>query len=379
MATLLIVGAGFSAPAGFPLGSQLFPIITRLAERTALLAEQLREDSDRYLRYLHHTTGENLGRDSVNFEEYMAFLDIEHSLGLLGSDTWTAEGNRAQMIIRNIIALALHDCLLAATPAQRSPYKTLVSRLHPGDLVISFNYDTLLESVLDELQVPYRLFPDRLVSVSEWGGVLKLPEEEVVLLKVHGSIDWFDRTAFDSTDAAWRRAGANDRPYDPVFTDPQRCQVEPLITGPYPPDSPLLSLTRARNLAPYLSESQFLLQAPFLVAPSAYKTLYLNRLIEFWNGIARVGAGFTRMAIIGFSLPLHDHYVRQPVYDLVRNYQSSDTTILGNKKADLLMVDLRGDEDTQHSYRETYRFVDWARARADFSGFSGKAVESLFS
>ena len=379
MPTLLIVGAGFSAPAGFPVGDQLYPTITRLADRTPPLAEELAEDIDRFLRYSLDTTGEEPKRELLNLEEFMAFLDIEHSLALLGSDTLTDAGNRSQMITRNLIAVALHECLRATTPAQRAPYMALASQLHPGDLVISFNYDTLLESVFDQLRLPYRLFPDRLASVSEWGGVLKIPEEEIILLKVHGSIDWFDRTDFDRTDAAWAKVGATDRPFHPVFTDPGRCQVEPLVSGPYFPESPLLTLTRARNLAPYLNQSSFALQAPFLVAPSAYKTLYLDPLKEFWNGFARVGAGFTRMAIIGFSLPAHDQYVRQPIYNLVRNYQSSDTTVLGNKKSDLLMVDLRNDEKAERCFRETYRFVDWARSRVDFSGFSGRAVETLFS
>jgi hypothetical protein len=76
-------------------------------------------------------------------------------------------------------------------------YLEFVRRLELNDLVITFNYDTLLERALDAISKPYRLFSTRFKSVSEFSGIVDNSRDEVVILKVHGSIDWFDRSYFE--------------------------------------------------------------------------------------------------------------------------------------------------------------------------------------
>lgn len=55
--------------------------------------------------------------------------------------------------------------------------------------MLTFNYDTLLEQALDDISKPYTLTP-------EWWsetGPGELEPTFVDLLKLHGSIDWYDR------------------------------------------------------------------------------------------------------------------------------------------------------------------------------------------
>lgn len=378
MPTLLIIGAGFSCPAGLPLGDELFQDILRLS-RLRGHYKSIKEDIDAYCRFLDLTKGVKVSTQQIDFEEFISFLDIEHYLLLQGSDTLTEEGNWSQMVIRNLIALSLYQRQSLASNSDLDIYRELLSRLHPGDLIVSFNYDTLLEKVFEELSIPYRLVPDRLEEVTEYSGTLKYPEEEVILLKVHGSIDWFDRSEFDDRTAHYESMGIERPPRHPVFEDPSKCRPYPLVDGPYFVDSPLINIYRVENLDPYFANSPFALNAPVLVSPSATKMVYMNPLREFWNGFARVGQGFTNMAVIGFSMARHDEYIRQPIYHLIRNYQYENKTPLGSPKSKLVMVDDRPNEVSKSNYRDTYSFVNWEKSIEHFQGFDEQAIRKIYS
>ena len=90
---ILILGAGFSKPAGLPLAPELWKEIMRLARALTGRAAKLQEDLRNYIAYKHDCDGVDLDEDEVDFEDFCRFLDIEHYLGLRGSDTWSQDGN----------------------------------------------------------------------------------------------------------------------------------------------------------------------------------------------------------------------------------------------------------------------------------------------
>jgi hypothetical protein len=69
-------------------------------------------------------------------------------------------------------------------------YESFVERLEPGDVILTFNYDTILEKAFARKRIAYRLFPNRFKNVGFAGGEI-LNTNEIVLLKMHGSIKWF--------------------------------------------------------------------------------------------------------------------------------------------------------------------------------------------
>jgi hypothetical protein len=81
--------------------------------------------------------------------------------------------------------------------------------------------------------------------------------------------------------------------------------------------------------------------------------------------------------VIGYSLPAYDDYVRQALYSAVRNFQHFDATGVVEKTS-IKIVDYRPTRKQQRTYRETYRFVDWARAEAEWGGFSHRAIKMIF-
>jgi hypothetical protein len=380
MSAIIIVGAGFSQPAGLPLGQSLFRELLDLAHTHGLYDNILEPDISAYLEYLKASRGNTISETDIDFEDFIAYLDLEHFLWLQGKETFTSSGNKSQMAIRNLIAILLYQRQSAAPIPNLDLYREFARRLRPWDWIISFNYDTLLETVFEEVGIKYRLVPDSLTSVNEFGGIAKYPDEDVVLLKVHGSIDWFDRTEFDEWLEDRKAHGYQGLPRHPVFEHPEECDVRPLSAGPYYPSSPLTRVYRARNLHTYFQRASYLLDCPLLISPSIHKLVYLNPLREFWYGVSRIGYAETRMAIVGFSLPAHDEYLRLPLYHLVANYQFSHRGTYPDypAKSRLVMVDKRVTKAEKAAYHKSFRFVRWANTVEYHEGFNREALNLIF-
>ena len=225
------------------------------------------------------------------------------------------------------------------------------------------------------------MVPGSFESATQFGGTSKVPDEDVVLLKMHGSIDWFDRTEFERAIEYLKLQGLPGHPRHPVFKNPSRCDPIPIAERPYFTGSPLLQIFRARNLGNYFNDASFLLDSPLLISPSINKLVFLNPLRDFWYGFSRIGYAETRMSIIGFSLPPHDEYLRIPLYHLVTNYQYQD---IGQhpsyeKKSKLIMVDYKDSEKSKGAYCERYKFVDWGKAVQYFDGFNEDSIDLIFS
>jgi hypothetical protein len=120
---------------------------------------------------------------------------------------------------------------------------------------------------------------------------------------------------------------------------------------------------------------------PRILPPSATKLLYATQLNDFWRGIGSAGYYNYGMAIIGFSLPLHDDYARQILYGLVTNYQryNWEKHELGGTKAPLAIVDFFPDAASEEGFRERYRFVDWSRANLNGNGFNLASLDTIFA
>src|SRR5256885_1817079 len=99
---LIILGAGFSKFAGLPLGNELFELILKESKDLGLY-HILEQDIRNYLTYKSITLGKNKNKIRINLEDLISYLDIEHYLRLKGSDTWSDEGNKSQILIRNLI------------------------------------------------------------------------------------------------------------------------------------------------------------------------------------------------------------------------------------------------------------------------------------
>ena len=262
---IYILGAGFSKPAGLPVADELWKEVVRRALPMSQRASKFRASLENYIEYQRRCFGKSLTFETVNFEQFCGYLDIEHHLGLLGSDTWSTQGNEAQVIIKMLIAQILTE----RTPASNKIPKLYIDfakQLKPYDRILTFNYDILLERALDAAGVPFRLYPHRYETVDRNGSTIDWRREEVVVLKMHGSVDWFDKTKFN-----WLREDARLHghhgfvPHDAIFNSDLR--TTPLVEGPRPDNDPIANIHRLIDVEAYYQRPALFLSTPRLINP----------------------------------------------------------------------------------------------------------------
>lgn len=372
---VFVLGAGFSKPAGFPLGLELWHEVRRRVRLLEGRASRFDRDLENYLRYKEDCFGLRIAPDEVEFEDFMRYLDIEHFLGMRGSDTWSRAGNEATVVVKTLIG----EILAGLTPApERIPplYLEFADGLQPDDIVLTFNYDILLERALDAVRKPFRLFPSRYSSLAHYGAVVDNLKEEVVVLKLHGSIDWFDRTDYTWLEERRRKDGFGGHPPDPVFAHEKEFGVTKLLDGPRLPDDPLDQMYRVRHIERLYATQILFFATPWLLSPSPAKVLYAGTLRDFWHGIGAAGVLNFGLSIIGYSLPPQDDYACQVLHAIVTNYQQEhwDEDVYGLRKQPLVIVDYCREAQAVAAFKARYRFVNWDRAILCADGLNEDAV-----
>ena len=377
---IFVLGAGFSKLAGLPLATELFPLVKASIDRRHGNDTKFNRDVAEYLAYRKAADGVELDPNHIDLEALVSFLDIEHFLELRGSDTWSDEGNESQLMIRRAIGEVIHLRTPAANKLPSSYYR-FAEKLSVHDWVLTFNYDIVLERALEHVGKPYRLFPNRFSSIGKHSNTVDSAREDVALLKMHGSIDWFNDKQYKEMRASLGPREPNGTVLHSIFDFPQRYGTHSLVDGPRSPDDPLSNIYRIRQADLYY-HGEHGLEAPFILSPSHVKFVYSEPLLSFWRGMGKSGGMNLGINVIGFSLPAHDEYIRIGLYQMISNYQgySWDTRWFDNNLKDYVrFVDYRATGEGIADYESRYRFSLAEKSRFMFGGFGEEAVEFLFS
>lgn len=329
-------------------------------------------DLNTYLQYRRECDRVELEHEEIDYEDFLGFLDIEHYLGLSGPDTWSTHGNRTQVLVKTRLAEILVEM---TPPASELPgvYYDFAHELGEGDVVFSFNYDTILERALEHIGKPYRLWPQG----ADTSDGPKERDQEVILIKLHGSVDWFDRTAYADLQRIFAEHGLLEGPGDPVFGPGAAVRVVPLSEG-IPDSDPMANVHRVvAGLEDLYRRPPLFSATPWLLTPSKVKAVYASRFSSFWFDVGRTGSMSLGMVVIGYSLPSHDEYAKQALFRLVRNYLDNWWDVEwpdGRRKAPILLIDKRNGEEARDDLLSRYGFMDPEKAIFHFDGFSQRAV-----
>ncbi len=277
-----IIGAGASVPYGLPTLKTLSWDLAQSLDPPdrKILVDAIRE-----------CFGKNLKRpeDSPDFEELLNRLDqralfyLEDS-GILGPESLRRKA--AELALSGLRTFIQSRCSLVAT--QVGPLDVLVRSLDAATLLVSFNWDVLLELALLRAGRRYCYLP------SKYSG------DAVVILKPHGSVNWF---ALLDRELLMISAGSNLG----VIGDDlghYLCHLrEPLQPIDFSGCSPFVqsSLSTVPAIVPPTASK--LLSVGGIPRDGFVETGHIRAMKSIWGSIANAFVEAGELVIIGYSLP----------------------------------------------------------------------------
>ena len=366
---LIILGAGFSRPAGLPLGDELLELTRK---RIGLHSSALEDEIEQWRQIYPE--------EEISLEKVLAYSHRKHYLGLQGANEWHSHGSVAIVQARR----AIQEILTEAMP-ERIPdvYRHFASRLTSHDTIITFNYDTLLEKALDAIGKPYSLAP-------EWWLAEPLTEDGlryVNLLKVHGSVDWYDRKPYD--DYMSEQGQYYDKvlqPQDPIFGPNPRVRAEPLSRGRTDEEMGKRIIPRVVRVPDYgellyvRDELDRGFVVPFMLPLAHDKILGHEPVLDFWWSLQRiVGHETSGITMIGYSMPKHDQYAYEAISAIFMEYQK-----LYDAKATFMFehtrkpIQIINKAESAQGIIEDLPFMESSKLRMWHGGFSPQSVTWAF-
>ena len=354
---LFILGAGFSAPAGAPIGKELLELVredVRCNFRDFGWEGSLEREIEEW-------TSLYPGQP-IDLERMLAYSHRKHYLRLLGSNEYFAHGSRSIVAAR----AAIQRILIQATPSDTPTlYRDFAGRLCPNDVVLTFNYDTLLEQTLDDIGKPYSLSPEWWLKTDPIG----FEPKYVDLLKLHGSIDWYDRHYHDDARRWYTEEGYDVPNWDPIFGLTPSIPSEALSRGPTEEYGSriLPRIFRVPNHTEHFPiDDRNWCVVPFILPPAYDKLLGYNPILDLWENLHR--NAFASIVIIGYSMPSYDSHAYEALGRLLVGYQrGGDTTYFGHRRVPVQLITLA--DSKQHAL-ENIPFLDSAKTHVWSQGFS---------
>jgi len=293
---LFALGAGFSAAAGIPMTRELLVSSMKrfglecpgIFARVEAMVRTCFELDDSSIDYAV------LCRSPDTLSQLCTFLHYHELREFGGGERWTRAGSQENLALRFYLA---KEIALSTPSSENLPalYLDFATQLHLGDVVLSFNWDTLLELALGAVGVPYSY---------------KVEDGRVTLAKLHGSINW--------------RLGSPDAPspHWNSFRFTENMMDEELYWT-----RALVRPESWRHVPPPFSEVQ-----PFIILPGFGKALDVRYLAELWYRPEFAFQSTHDIFVIGLSLAPDDFIIRSLFLDNLP-YEHDYSGVPGRKVA----------------------------------------------
>jgi hypothetical protein len=264
---VFLLGAGASKACGLPLTNELLPTVL-----PALKTKSLRKRTADFLKYLYPYF-EPRWRNYPNLEELLSLMDVYADFSSKVKSSHKFEPHEVEELKDDLLA-AITASLSAKTESikiRKTQFFRLARLLRPGDAVVTFNWDLLVEKALTELGL-------------DWS--YELEKNTVALLKPHGSIDWFDG---------------------------DKTKIKTSLTSPVIDDIGALRVFQKFRMPRIGSPI-----TPVIVPPLVNKKWKYLEFDRIWRSTWRALRTANDIHIIGFSLPPEDLHVRFVIRSAIR-------------------------------------------------------------
>lgn len=294
---VIILGAGASASCGIAIARDILrESMQRLSKRDAEQTDKVHK----LLQYLYPGFDDNLA-NYPNVEDFLNLIEMAkefHTEAYIESKRWS-EATLQEVADITLRAITEYIWDFMAEDERRRVLSGLVRALvRPGDVVISFNWDFMIDLILEDLDIGR-------CPVYSYGS----SRETVALLKPHGSIDWFEK---------------NKLPTDKKLRKEMQHRATGVCYYPY------FALAKNPDLLAYPS---------FIVPPLSTKR-FSGFLQRVWRDVYHAVAAAKELYIIGYSLPREDQFARLVIG---RAIQRNNAT-RNNKKKRLPVIVVNPDE-----------------------------------
>jgi len=169
---VFILGAGFSAAAGIPLTEEL---LARAMEKFSFECPGIYSRVENYAKECTGSTGNDLDLSAISFSKLCTFLEFIELREYGGGERWCENGSREKLALRFYLAKTIAERTPSLSSVPRL-YIDFAAQLHERDIVISLNWDGLLEVALEAV--------GKIYTYNSSG------EGSIKLCKLHGSINW---------------------------------------------------------------------------------------------------------------------------------------------------------------------------------------------
>lgn len=318
MSTVYILGAGSSA--GFdrsytslrcPSAKNFFTVAWQMLKEDPDEAAEHYGSLFFFLKKYYRLSPAGLEKAGLDMQDVLTFLDLE--LDYSDSDEEISLLQKARNQFMDLLSITFSKAL----DGPPCPYHgALASALKPGDAVISFNYDLLMDCAM-ELNCPDWDFEAGYgFQASVAAGPKRSPRapSKVTLLKPHGSFNW----------VACMNCGGF------YFLPPERNGV----------------LFRWDSFGNFFPEPPGHRLERLIVPPSIKKDVHGKAMQQVWNKARQVLETASRVVIIGYSLPAADFLVKRLFY---RSLHCS------RNLRELELVDRNNDPSRPNPLMEKYR------------------------
>lgn len=281
---MFFLGAGFSCASGLPNTAALLDSVHRLAEANASwgVSRNLGTRLQDAYAFFYPDKGAGFRPEVVDFFSVLtAYIQIDRS-GL--PDGFPDRELLADL--RFAIVHVLCENLKVVTNAELGSNHELVDRMiQPGNIVITTNWDTLVERAADARSVKYRL-----CGRPAYG--------ELLVLKLHGSIDWLQPSRVKKPLGKKSYAELTE-----ICGSGRPGTSRPTATSP-------VIRTRVSNPGATWRTIKGATSDPFMLTMTPGKADSLGPVLDLWEHAYRSVSAAETLEVIGYSMPVDDIEIR---------------------------------------------------------------------
>ncbi len=279
MSKTFVLGAGVSHSAGLPVAKNVLAAVADSEFKGTEL-----DELHQFLEYLVPT----FEKDIANYpdvEEFLTLLDVAESYSCFAKGRFLFPRRRLSRLRRVFLAnLARFLWRAHEDMSDDHPIALLAKYFEPDDKVITFNYDLTVEYAIDEhSDMTYTYEPP-------------VQKDHILILKPHGSIDWFSADEVDADGDEFRELMRDMTWYNGWSYD------KAALSG----------------------------RMPLIVPPVATKLIEHRDLQEIWNRMTTALISAQEVYVIGYSLPDADRLTRYVLRRAIRQMKEDQSVTVVN-------------------------------------------------